>query len=115
MHPLVRLNRSYCAGDISLESVFEYLRQSAPSLFIEVAEAPEQHEETKPIKPESVIDIGFDDSPEPSTPIPEQIAEKPSTPQTEEQAEAIKKTEWMNSKTRKSHPYDDFGNLQPLD
>jgi hypothetical protein len=96
MHPLVRLNRSYCARDITLQSVFDYLRATAPGLVVEVPDiGPQAPQELKPVTPE-VVSV----KPWHSTEV-------------EEPEEEIKKPDWI--KANPVDPYDDLGAIPPMD
>lgn len=108
MHPLIRLNRSYCAGDITLESVFNYLRRSAPELVIEVPDTPDEDLTVTPVI--------YDSTPPPVEAPKDEIdewVEKASTAQLEKHEQVVQQTEWMNTYPKQSYPYDDFGSLKP--
>ena len=118
MHPLIKLNRAYAAGEISLGEVLADVRANSPDLFIDLDKAsPELRElysriEIPPAQPLTteqtsdpvLVDFGFDDPP--LTP----------TEQAHSQAQdTIQKTQWMSQQTNKAvKPYDDFGSVPPL-
>jgi hypothetical protein len=107
MHPLIQLNRAYASGEITLEEVFEELKSSAPTLFIEVPDLPQSKRAEPPVPGphantpiEGLEDLSFDEPVSPAAKEAQKIAEA---------------TKWMTDHTTApNYPYDDFGNIPPL-
>jgi hypothetical protein len=106
MHPLIELNRAYCAGEITLDEILQDLRSSAPELFVEAEDRPLPKYEPSQKVAQETIDIAFDEIP--ATATPQEAAHAQGQ-------EIMEKTRWMTDQnTHSTYPYDDFGNVPPL-
>jgi hypothetical protein len=101
MHPLIELNRAYCAGEITLDEILEDLRSNSRELFIEVPDVPQTKRADSPVRVAQVH----------QTVIEELSVDEPP-PAAQEAQKIIETTKWMTDHT--THPYDDFGNIPPL-
>jgi hypothetical protein len=107
-HPLIILNRSFCAREFTLEGLFAQLQEEAPGLIIEVEEEQPVSLASKTVADSEIIDIDF------TTPMPP-LPGPPQVPVTEAE-KIIKKTAWMNKQTTQSnYPYDDYGAVKPME